>query len=43
VDLTRAGRRYDVLGAVLFGSRARADHHADSDADLALLLRGDHG
>jgi predicted nucleotidyltransferase len=39
----RAAHRHDVLGAVLFGSRARADHRDDSDADLALLLRGDHG
>lgn len=40
---TRAARRYDVLGAVLFGSRARGDHRADSDADLALLPWGGHG
>jgi len=39
----RAGRRYEVLGALLFGSRARADHGPDSDADLALLLRGGRG
>jgi uncharacterized protein len=39
----RAGHRYDVLDAVLFGSRARADHRPDSDADLALLLRGERG
>ena len=28
---------------MLFGSRARADQRADSDADVALLLRGDRG
>lgn len=40
---SRAARRFDVLGALLFGSRARADHRRDSDADLALLLRGARG
>jgi predicted nucleotidyltransferase len=40
---TRAARRFDVLGALLFGSRARASHRRDSDADVALLLRGDRG
>jgi len=43
VFTSRAARRYDVLAALLFGSRARADHRRDSDADLALLLRGDRG
>jgi len=33
---------YDMAGAVLFGSRARQTHHADSDADVAVLLRGAH-
>ena len=32
-----------MLGALLFGSRARASHRRDSDADVALLLRGEHG
>jgi predicted nucleotidyltransferase len=31
------------MGAVIFGSRARGDHSADSDADLAVLLAGVHG
>jgi predicted nucleotidyltransferase len=31
------------MGAVVFGSRARGDHKADSDADLAVLLPGTHG
>lgn len=31
---------YDLLGVVLFGSRARREHHPDSDADIAVLLRG---
>jgi uncharacterized protein len=29
----------DLAGAVLFDSRARYSHHADRDADLAVLLR----
>jgi len=36
-------RRYPVIGAVVFGSRARGDHRQDSDADLAVLLPGVHG
>jgi predicted nucleotidyltransferase len=38
----RAGR-YEVLDVVLFGSRARRGHRSDSDADLAVLLRGGRG
>lgn len=34
--------RYDVAGAILFGSRARGTHRPDSDADLAVLLKGAH-
>lgn len=32
--------RYPVIGARLYGSRARADHALDSDADVAVLLKG---
>ena len=32
--------RYDVTGAIVFGSRARQNHGADSDVDVAVLLRG---
>jgi predicted nucleotidyltransferase len=32
-----------VAGAVLFGSRARRSHRPDSDADIAILLRGPRG
>jgi len=35
--------RYDVAGAILYGSRARGDHDQDSDADLAVLLNGEPG
>lgn len=35
--------RYEVREIILFGSRARRGHRPDSDADLAVLLRGAHG
>ncbi len=34
--------RYDTAGAIVYGSRARGDHRPDSDADVAVLLRGQH-
>ena len=34
---------YDIAAAYLFGSRARGDHHEDSDADLAIILNGPKG
>ena len=41
VGLVRA--RYPVHRAMLFGSRARGRHRADSDADVAVVLRGEKG
>jgi predicted nucleotidyltransferase len=38
--LSRIAGRYDMAGAVLYGSRARGTYRPDSDADLAVLLRG---
>ncbi|PKM14444.1 MAG: DNA polymerase III subunit beta [Gammaproteobacteria bacterium HGW-Gammaproteobacteria-2] len=35
--------RYDMIGAILFGSRARKSHRRDSDADVAVLLHGQPG
>jgi predicted nucleotidyltransferase len=35
--------RYPVKAALLFGSRARATHRADSDVDVAVLLCGPRG
>lgn len=32
--------RYEVAGAILYGSRARGEHRPDSDADVAVLLSG---
>lgn len=34
--------RYDVAGAIVYGSRARGTHRPDSDADVAVLLKGGH-
>ena len=41
--LRRLDGEYSVIDACLYGSRARGDHTPDSDADLALILRGDKG
>jgi predicted nucleotidyltransferase len=38
--IERVSARYDLAGAVLFGSRARRSHRPDSDADIAVVLRG---
>lgn len=35
--------RFDMIGAILFGSRARKSHRPDSDADVAVLLHGRTG
>ena len=40
--LSLIASRYDMVGAVLFGSRARGTHRPDSDADLAVVLQGAH-
>lgn len=34
--------RWDVAGAIVYGSRARGTHRPDSDADVAVLLKGEH-
>jgi predicted nucleotidyltransferase len=41
--LVRLPHEYDLVEAVVFGSRARNAHATDSDADLAIVLRGEHG
>ena len=41
--LARISSHYDVVGAILYGSRARGDHDRDSDADVAVLLKGARG
>lgn len=40
--LTMIASRYDTAGAIVYGSRARGSHRPDSDADVAVLLNGDH-
>ena len=40
--LALIAQRYDMAGAVMYGSRARGTHRPDSDADVAVLLRGEH-
>jgi predicted nucleotidyltransferase len=34
--------RYDVAGAILYGSRARGTHNAASDVDVAVILNGEY-
>jgi hypothetical protein len=41
--LGQIGSRYPVREAILFGSRARGDHKPDSDADIAVILKGERG
>lgn len=38
--LDRLRGNYDVSATILFGSRARGEHRADSDLDLAVILGG---
>ena len=38
LDLIR--ERYNVAGAIIYGSRARGTHDHESDADVAILLPG---
>ena len=40
--LTLIADRYELAGSILYGSRARGTHHPGSDADVAVLLRGEH-
>jgi len=40
--LRRVADRYDLAGAILYGSRARGNHRPDSDVDVAVLLKGEH-
>lgn len=40
--LSLISKKYDVAGAVLYGSRARATHRPESDADVAVLMNGEH-
>jgi uncharacterized protein len=35
--------KYPVIDGILYGSRARGDNQPDSDADVAVILRGARG
>jgi predicted nucleotidyltransferase len=41
--IVKVAGQYNYAGAILFGSRARHTNRPDSDADIAVLLHGDHG
>jgi predicted nucleotidyltransferase len=41
--MRRVEGRYPVREAILYGSRARRTHRADSDADVAVILKGPPG
>ncbi len=43
VFMQRLRGRYTVIEGILFGSRARGTHTADSDADIAVVLEGAKG
>jgi antitoxin ChpS len=39
----KLGQHFEVEKVLLFGSRARATHSEESDADVAVILPGDSG
>jgi len=41
--MQRLKGKYPVIEGILFGSRARHTHTAESDADIAVVLKGAHG
>ncbi len=40
--IAKVAVQYNYAGAILFGSRARNTNRPDSDADVAVLLHGEH-
>ncbi len=38
--LSLIASHYNIAGAIVYGSRARGTHRVDSDADVAVILRG---
>lgn len=43
VFMQRIEGKYPAIEGLVYGSRARGDHKPDSDADLAVILRGERG
>jgi DNA invertase Pin-like site-specific DNA recombinase len=43
VFMQRIEGKYPAIEGLVFGSRARGDHRPDSDADLAVILKGERG
>ncbi len=43
VFMQRLEGKYPVIEGLVYGSRARGDHKPDSDADLAVILKGERG
>jgi DNA invertase Pin-like site-specific DNA recombinase len=41
--MRRLEGKYPLIEGIVFGSRARGDHRPDSDADLAVVLKGKRG
>jgi predicted nucleotidyltransferase len=39
--MQRIAGKFPIIEALVFGSRARGAHRADSDADLAVILKGE--
>ncbi|MFT3741858.1 MAG: nucleotidyltransferase domain-containing protein [Gammaproteobacteria bacterium] len=40
--LALIAKRYKVASIIVYGSRARGTHRPNSDADVAILLKGSH-
>ena len=43
VFMRRIEGKYPMIEGLLYGSRARGNHTSDSDADLAIILKGERG
>jgi predicted nucleotidyltransferase len=41
--MQRIEGKFPIIEGLVFGSRARGTHRADSDADLAVILKGERG